>query len=183
MIQSAAMLMREHGVEGTSFADVLAASGAPRGSIYHHFPGGKAQLMEEATRYAGDFIAEGMAAAHRSLDPVTALHRSAEFWRGVLGGSNFAAGCPVVAATLERARTAPVLEAAGDAFRRWQKLFAAHLVQYGVAEDRAASVAALVISAMEGAIVLCRGQQSTAPLDRVTEELSVLLRSLLPDPA
>ena len=51
MIVSAALLIREHGVEATSFSAVLAHSGAPRGSIYHHFPGGKAQLVEEATRY------------------------------------------------------------------------------------------------------------------------------------
>ena len=59
MIETAAVVMRERGVEATSFSEVLARSGAPRGSIYHHFPGGKAQLIEEATRYAGDFTAAG----------------------------------------------------------------------------------------------------------------------------
>ena len=52
MIQSAALLFRERGIEGTAFADVLQRSGAPRGSVYHHFPGGKQQLAEEATRWA-----------------------------------------------------------------------------------------------------------------------------------
>src|SRR3712207_8589123 len=46
----------ERGVQGTSFADVLEHSGAPRGSIYHHFGGGKTQLAEEATRWAGEYI-------------------------------------------------------------------------------------------------------------------------------
>src|SRR5919201_518936 len=54
MIESAMALVAEHGVDGTSFSQVIEHSGAPRGSIYHHFPGGKAQLMEEATRYGGD---------------------------------------------------------------------------------------------------------------------------------
>jgi AcrR family transcriptional regulator len=183
MIRSAALLMRERGVDATSFSDVIAASGAPRGSIYHHFPGGKTQLIEEATRYAGDFIASGIAEAHQKYDPVTSLQRSARFWRNVLDGSSFAAGCPVVAATVEAARTPAVLAAAADAFARWQELFAANLAHHGIAEERAASLAALVISALEGAIVLCRAQQSTAPLDRVTEELSALLRAVLPDSA
>ena len=72
MIVSAALLIRERGVEATSFSDVIDHSGAPRGSIYHNFPGGKAQLVEEATRYAGDFTAAGLVAALGSDDPVAA---------------------------------------------------------------------------------------------------------------
>src|SRR5438132_14340952 len=101
MIWSAALLMRKHGVEGTSFSEVIERSGAPRGSIYHHFPGGKAQLIEEATRYAGDFIAAGLAAALAADDPAAAVKRFASFWRGLLRDSDYTAGCPVVAASLE----------------------------------------------------------------------------------
>src|SRR5688572_33420325 len=70
MLESAAILFRERGVHGTSFSDVLAHSAAPRGSIYHHFPGGKAQLAEEATRYAAEFITGGLTAALAREDPV-----------------------------------------------------------------------------------------------------------------
>src|ERR687895_2392963 len=84
MIQSAVVLFRERGVEGTSFSDVLEHSGAPRGSIYHHFPGGKAQLAEEATRYAGELIAAGLAAALREDDPVAATGQFVEAWSAVL---------------------------------------------------------------------------------------------------
>src|SRR5436190_15806871 len=102
MIETAALVMRERGVEATSFSEVLARSGAPRGSIYHHFPGGKSQLVEEATRYAGDAlvqIVEATVAQHD--DPVAAVDAVSDFWRNVLYNSEFAAGCPVVAATLE----------------------------------------------------------------------------------
>src|SRR3954468_6735161 len=116
MIESAAVLMREHGVEATSFSDVLAHSGAPRGSIYHHFPDGKAQLIEEATRYAGDFIAAGLASSLTQQDPVAALRRFIATWRRVLRESDFGAGCPVVAATLEGERTPGARDAAGAAF-------------------------------------------------------------------
>src|SRR5918999_2590410 len=84
MIRSAAVLFRQRGVEGTAFSDVLAHSGAPRGSIYHHFPGGKAQLAEEATRYAGELIAAGLAAALREDDPVAATGQFVEAWSAVL---------------------------------------------------------------------------------------------------
>src|SRR5918998_6018684 len=81
MIRSAMLLFRERGIEGTSFADVIEQSGAPRGSIYHHFPGGKAQLAEETTHYAGELIAGGLAAALSEKDPATALARFVESWR------------------------------------------------------------------------------------------------------
>jgi AcrR family transcriptional regulator len=180
MLRSAALLIRERGVEATSFADVIAASGAPRGSIYHHFPGGKAQLVEEATRYAGEFIAWDMAAAAEKLDPVTGLGLFADFWRGVLGDSDFAAGCPVVAAALEGERLPSARAAAAEAFGRWQDLFATNLRRHGVADDRARSLASLMIAALEGAIILSRAQQSSAALDGVTEELTVVLREALP---
>src|SRR5213082_3075466 len=101
MIRSAAVLFREHGVEGTSFSDVLAHSGAPRGSIYHHFPGGKAQLIEEATRYAGEFTASGLATALWQEDPIAAVSALSRSWLKLLRKSDYGAGCPVVAASLE----------------------------------------------------------------------------------
>jgi AcrR family transcriptional regulator len=171
MVASAALLMRERGVEATSFSAVLAHSGAPRGSIYHHFPGGKAQLVEEATRYGGDFIAAGLAAALAEADPVAAVHRFCQSWRSVLSESDFAAGCPVVAATLEGERTPAARDAAGAAFGSWEKLLAEAFEHQGIAAARAASLATLAIAAIEGAVVVARAQRSSEPLERVTEEL------------
>src|SRR5919197_1479958 len=84
MIQSAALLFRRQGIEGTSFSDVLEHSGAPRGSIYHHFPGGKSQLAEEATRYAGDFIAAGLVTALAEDDPRAAIRAFTANWLEIL---------------------------------------------------------------------------------------------------
>src|SRR5947209_7472710 len=99
MIRTAAMLMRERGIEGTSLADVLAASGAPRGSIYHHFPEGKGQMIEEATRWAGDWMAEQ---EQISLEggPVSMLKALFDYWRAVLRDSGFDAGCPIAAVAI-----------------------------------------------------------------------------------
>lgn len=175
MIESAALLMRESGVEATSFSEVLAHSGAPRGSIYHHFPGGKAQLIEEATIHAGEFIAAGLAAALADDDPVAAVRSFASSWRRVLRESDFAAGCPIVAATLEGERTPPAREAASAAFSRWQGLLASAIAEHEPSRERARALATLAIAAIEGAIVLSRAQRSTAPLERVTGELERLL--------
>jgi TetR/AcrR family transcriptional repressor of lmrAB and yxaGH operons len=179
MIESAALLMRERGVEATSFSEVLSHSGAPRGSIYHHFPAGKAQLIEEATRYAGDFIAAGLAAALADDDPVRAVGVFASTWRQVLRGSDFAAGCPVVAATLEGERASQARDAAGLAFSRWEDLLATAIEEHGPSRERARSLATLTIAAIEGAIVLARAQRSSAPLERVTDELERLVAGVV----
>src|SRR3954454_1654848 len=136
MIVSQALLQRERGVAGTALPDVLEHSGAPRGSIYHHFPEGKAQLAEEATRYAGDFIAAGLIAALAEDDPLAAIRRFTSSWLDVLRESDFAAGGPVVAAAVEGDRMPGAREAAGAAFARWEELLGTAFEQRGLAPDR-----------------------------------------------
>lgn len=175
MIQSAALLMRERGVEATSFSEVLARSGAPRGSIYHHFPGGKAQLIEEATEYAGSFTAARILASIADDDPVGAVREFTSMWLALLRGSEFSAGCPVVAASLESERTPGAREAAARAFGQWEELLAQSLQRRLDDLDRARSLATLVIASIEGAVVVSRAMRSTEPLERVQAELERLL--------
>jgi TetR/AcrR family transcriptional repressor of lmrAB and yxaGH operons len=179
MIQSAALLFRRQGIEGTSFADVLEHSGAPRGSIYHHFPGGKSQLAEEATRYAGDFIAAGLVMALADDDPLAAIRTFTRTWLDVLRGTDFAAGCPVVAAAVEGDRIPGARDAAGAAFARWEDLLTSAIERKGMSADRARSVASLVVAAIEGAIVMARAQRSTKPLERVAAEIERVVADLV----
>jgi AcrR family transcriptional regulator len=158
---------------------VIEHSGAPRGSIYHHFPGGKAQLVEEATRYAGEVVAGLFTDVLKGDDPIAGLNAIVDFWRGVLHDSDFAAGCPVLAASLEAKGLPGAREAARDAFQRFQDLHFQLLTRAGVSPDRARSLAAIAVSAVEGAIILARAQRSNAPLDRVLDELTVLFRDAL----
>jgi TetR/AcrR family transcriptional regulator, lmrAB and yxaGH operons repressor len=148
MIASATLLMGEHGVDATSFSQVLEHSGAPRGSIYHHFPGGKAQLIEEATRFGGELLAAQLSAAVEGADPSAAVEGVVDFWRAALRESKFAVGCPVVAATVEGGRAPGAREAARDAFTRWQDLHAEILQRAGVDESRARSIAAILVAAI-----------------------------------
>jgi AcrR family transcriptional regulator len=182
MIQSALILMGERGIEATSFSQVIEHSGAPRGSIYHHFPGGKAQLIEEATRYAGDIVVKLLTdAIENHDDPVAAVDAVVGFWRTVLFDSNFAAGCPVIAATLEGDHSPAVRDAARDAFARWQDLWTEILGRAGVPEERARSLASIAISAVEGAVILARAQRSNAPLEGVVDELHTLFHDAIGD--
>jgi AcrR family transcriptional regulator len=182
MIQSALILMGERGIEATSFSQVIEHSGAPRGSIYHHFPGGKAQLVEEATRYAGDAVVNLLGdAVERADDPVAAVEAVVGFWRNLLYDSDFAAGCPVIAATLEGNHSPRARAAASEVFQRWEDLYTELLVNAGIPEERARSLGSIAISAVEGAVILSRAEHSNAPLERVADELNRLFHDALDD--
>ncbi|MEU5843851.1 TetR/AcrR family transcriptional regulator [Rhodococcus sp. NPDC047139] len=177
MTASAIALMRERGVAATSFRDVLEHSGAPRGSIYHHFPGGKAQLVEEATETAAARIERALTAQIHGVGVVGTVRAIVDQWRDDLVAGGFVAGCPVVAAGLgpePRARAR-----AGAAFGAFVEVIARSLAAEGVPEQRARSLGNLVIGALEGALVMAQAQRSPAPLDAVVGELEVLLGSVV----
>src|SRR5437867_3543785 len=100
MVRSAASLIRTHGVSSTSFSDVLAASGAPRGSIYHYFPSGKEQLAGEAMRWTSDRVL-----AHQrtcgAIDAVGVLDCFIDMWRQVVLSSRGAEGCVVAGVAID----------------------------------------------------------------------------------
>ncbi|MBB4909289.1 TetR/AcrR family transcriptional regulator [Actinophytocola algeriensis] len=177
MVRSAAVLLREHGAGATSIDRVLAHSGAPRGSVYHHFPGGRTQLIEEAVALAGDFVAGLIEAAARAGDPVAAIDRFVELWRTWLADSDFKAGCPIVAVTVANDST----RLAAGVFGRWADGLAASFRTHGVPDARARRLALFVIAAVEGAVVMCRAERSLEPLEAVTGEIHELLVHTLRD--
>lgn len=175
MIRSAISLIRRRGVAAVSFADVLNASGAPRGSVYHHFPGGKAQLVTEATRVAGARVTGELARVLDTPETAAALRELAETLARGLDRGDYAVGCPIAAAALGNDPDA--VAAAGATFDTWRDLIAGKLVRDGAAPQRARSVAVLVISALEGALIVARTERDPAALDTVVDELNVLCRS------
>jgi TetR/AcrR family transcriptional regulator, lmrAB and yxaGH operons repressor len=179
MIESAALLFSERGVQGTSLTDVLARSGAPRGSVYHHFGGGKTQLVEDATRWAGEFTIAGAVAAVEHRDPVAAVGSFRRYWSKILRASDFGAGCPVATAALEGSHEPTARDIAGEVFADWQMVIADALRRGGVPAARARSIATLLLASIEGAIILCRAQQSLRPLERVSDELELVMASAL----
>lgn len=180
MIRSAISLIRRRGVAAVSFADVLNASGAPRGSVYHHFPGGKAQLVTEATRVAGARVTEELTRVLDMPETAAALRELAETLARGLDRGDYAVGCPIAAAALGNEPDA--VAAAGATFDAWRDLIAGKLVRDGAAPPRARSVAVLVVSALEGALIVARTERDPAALDTVVEELNVLCRSAVTRP-
>ena len=172
MVRSAARLFGERGFAGAGLRDVVAHSAAPRGSIYHHFPGGKAQLAQEAVDLAADAATVPLT---RAPDPVAALHACLDDWRRRLEDSDFQAGSTLAAVATTPADVEGTREAAAAAYERWTETFADVLRENGVRRKKAARLATLASAAIEGALVLCRARRDTAPLDDVERELEVAI--------
>jgi AcrR family transcriptional regulator len=190
MVVSAALLIRERGARATAISDVLEHSGAPRGSAYHYFPGGRSQLLCEAVDYAGEHVAAMIAKAERGVDLLDML---VESYREQLLATDFRAGCPIAAVSVEagfekdsvavRERMAPVIERAAAVFDRWSELIAQRFIADGMAADRATESAVFATSALEGALLLARVRRDLTPLDLAHRRLRGLLLAELPDSA
>ena len=132
MIVSTALLVRERGARATSLDAVLEHSGAPRGSVYHHFPGGREQLLREATDYAGEYVARRLERT-AAEDPLAALDSLLDEYRASLVASDFRAGCPVVAVAVESGEDGPDLrDDVVGAFDRWRQAIARGFVAAGI---------------------------------------------------
>ena len=176
MLDSAVLLLRERGAAGVTVDAVLAHSGAPRGSVYHHFPGGRNEMVLGAVRQAGDYIAAMVDDSATGGDAQQMVHRLVVFWKRVLTKTDYRAGCPVAAMVVDGRDLVPD---AGDVvreiFAQWQASLAGALSAGGFAEQRAQRLATLVVSAIEGAIILCRAHRDLGPLDDVLVEIAPLL--------
>ncbi|MGV0634962.1 TetR/AcrR family transcriptional regulator [Mycolicibacillus trivialis] len=180
MLASAIALLRERGAAAVTVDAVLTHSRCPRGSVYHHFPGGRAELMAAALGMAGDGLS-GVVEQLAAGDPRTALHRFGDLWASALRDSDFQAGCPIVSAAVGGSPDdEPLRSATAAIFDRWHDALCSTLVDAGADADRAARLATMTVAAVEGAVVLCRSQRSTAPLDDVVAELDVLLATAVP---
>ncbi|MEV6118528.1 TetR/AcrR family transcriptional regulator [Streptomyces sp. NPDC052109] len=179
MVFSAAQLIRRDGVAATGMREVAAHAGAPRGSLQHYFPGGKEQLVNEAVgwagRYAGKRIARFLAGL-REPTPSGLFAAMVGQWTDEYAAEGFAAGCPVAAATAECVSAGgSTREAAAAAFTAWRTPLAEALSGMGVPAARTESLATLMISTLEGAILMARAEQDVRPLTTAVGELGPLL--------
>jgi TetR/AcrR family transcriptional regulator, lmrAB and yxaGH operons repressor len=178
MLLSAVTLFRRRGIDATSIGDVIADAEAPRGSIYHHFPGGKPQLAEEATRRAGAVMSAEISRQLATGGPLATITSLVDLFRKELQTTDFESGCPIGAGALEGGDTPGARIAAGESFTAWESVISAELWQRGLAMARAEAMATTAIAAIEGAIMLAKAQRSTRALDRVEAQLTELISSL-----
>ena len=179
IIEAAAALFERQGYAATGLNEVLATSGAPRGSLYYHFPGGKEELaaavVDRHAEQFGDMLTAVLASPAALLPAATrAIELMAERIDGAQEPCD--AGCPVANVALEMAgRSEDLQRATRAAFEGWVAQITALLTRDGFAEDDAARRARALLSAIEGALILSRSYGDSSPLDDVIHVLPMLL--------
>jgi AcrR family transcriptional regulator len=151
-------LFRRKGYAATGLKAVVAEAGAPFGSLYHHFPGGKQQLATEVIHASGAYF-QALVCAVYDGRPDTASSIEAVFAGAaeVLAATDFRDACPITTVALEVASTDEVLRrATAEVFEAWTDALTERVGD----RDRALAV----LSALEGAFVLCRATRSTEPM-------------------
>jgi TetR/AcrR family transcriptional repressor of lmrAB and yxaGH operons len=176
-LAAAARLFRQQGYHGTALHDILAAGGSPRGSLYFHFPGGKEEIGEAALTLAGEAVRQAIAhAAETSESAEMFVTRIARGMASDLEKSGFREGCPIATTALETSAQSDALGAATrGAFEKWENEIRRGLERFGMISDRADLTATLVLSQLEGALLLARTYRSLAPMQRAEQALKLLV--------
>lgn len=177
MVETASRLLWSQGFHATGLNQILDESGTPKGSLYFHFPGGKEQLAIEALRAGGGIVTTAIVRALGKHQEVgTAMRELINAFARNLERSDFERGCPLATVTLEASSKSDALrEVAEQLYAEWHKLIADRLVASGRERTRADALATLVLSSVEGALILSRAQRSVKPLRVVADEVANLL--------
>ena len=177
IVEATIALHGEQGIAATTMKQIAARAGVSVGSVYHHFPGGKDELVLAAVELAGEkalAVLERLAGkpADEVADAFIAL------WRLVLEKSGFRAGCAVAAVTVAADDPALIARAA-SVFRAWRGKLADLLASGGIPATAAPAAAATLISACEGAVILARAERSFEPFDLVAASQRAAIRSAM----
>jgi AcrR family transcriptional regulator len=177
LLDSAVDLLQRQGYYGTGLNELLERSEAPRGSLYHYFPGGKEQIGAEAIERAGGQVAAAVVHLLRAKPSVAdAVEALAGLLAAGLEASGFERGCPVATTALEVAtRSEPIRVAVQASFESWLAPLRERLEATGWPREEAARRADLIIAALEGALVLARARQDADVLRDAGRRLRPLL--------
>jgi TetR/AcrR family transcriptional repressor of lmrAB and yxaGH operons len=178
IVQSAAALFRRYGYSATGLADIIARSGAPKGSLYHYFPGGKAQIGEAAVTSAGELVRRTLATLAAETPDAPALVAEYVRWLVLwMEQSAWRDGCPITTVLLETAAQDEAMRAAGrTAFTGWSDVIAGKLKDDGWSTAEAVERAGFAIAALEGSLIQARVEQSPAPILAAGRMLGLLLQ-------
>ena len=176
IVEAAIALFRERGYAATGIAEILQKSGAPKGSLYYYFPDGKEAVGAEAVRVAGLTVEHTLAQLSEQHGNSAAFLKA---YSGLVGNwmamSGYRQGCPIATTLLETTPESETIARAGQSvLKTWLALITRVFENDGIPKRRAARLATLTIAAIEGAMLLARVEQTTAPLDLVAQEIGAL---------
>ncbi len=180
IVDAAISRFRRQGYPGTGLNQIVRASGAPKGSVYHYFPGGKPSIAAAAVEEAGRRMAgtmRSLAAANES--PAAFIRAFADTLGGWMKKSRYADGCPMTSVLLELApKDRNVTKAGRRAYSQRLAVIQEVLERDGIGGQTGEDVACLCMSALNGALIQARVERSERPLKRVADTLARMLTTM-----
>ncbi|WP_326566504.1 TetR/AcrR family transcriptional regulator [Amycolatopsis rhabdoformis] len=171
MLESAAELFQTQGYHATGLTQLVAAGGAPKGSLYFHFPGGKEQLAAEAVQLSSSRVADALTAAVTAApDPASAISAVVDALATSLISSDFQRGCPLATVALE-ADSEPLRSACETGYADWHTRLVSYFTDQGLPSDRATSLATVVLASIEGALLFAKTRRDVTPLRDIAAHL------------
>lgn len=166
LIDATASLLRTRGYAATGLAHIVERSGVPKGSLYHHFPGGKEALAAAAVVHSGRRIRAALERmADECGDPARAVGMFCQYYVEQLTESDFRKGCPLATVALEAAAEVDAVhEACAGAFTGVTDLLTERLERAGLPPRTAADEAEFTVASIEGALLLAKARRDVRPL-------------------
>lgn len=185
VLTAAAELMRRNGYSAVGMKDIAAAASAPIGSLYHHFPTGKVEIVGEALANAGAAYALLIPTIAQQYDDLgEALEGMFRQAADDMAATGFVNMCPVGSVAAEIADTVePLRKVTADIFNSWLDGGAAYFTVRGLSPDQARLVTVALVCGLEGAFTLARTLRSTEPLESVGRVLGQQYRGVALVPA
>jgi len=178
IMDTTAGLFQRYGYTGTGLKQIVASANAPFGSIYHHFPNGKAQLGEEVIRHSGRMYRELFEAIFAAAPDVETA--TSDFFLGAaetLRQTDYADACPIETVALEVASTnEPLRKATAEVFESWIAAGTERFRAAGLSAHEARGLTIVFLSALEGAFVLCRASKTTEALEAAGAHMTAAVR-------
>lgn len=177
ILDAAALLFRRQGYAATGIKEIVGEAGAPLGSLYHYFPGGKEQIAVEAVTRAGEKLRRSMETAAEVPDLPAAVNAYFTVHAQRLADSDFELGCPIATLALETASVNDrIRQVCEDVFNGWQSTLAHAFAAAGIPDDDARLLATFVLSSYEGALTLSRAFRDVQPMITSGAAVAALLQ-------
>ncbi|ASR47360.1 TetR family transcriptional regulator [Paenibacillus kribbensis] len=179
IVQTASKLFFHQGYHATGLNQILTESGSPKGSLYYYFPRGKEELALECIRRGNELVKQKLKKALAGNDdPVLAIQEFIRETAVDADRNGFSGFMPFGfwAAAETSCISESLRHACVNTFTDWQHIYTERLQAAGWMEEKARSFAVLIISMLEGALILAVTQQSSAPIYNVVDYIPQLIK-------
>ncbi|MEM8861240.1 MAG: TetR/AcrR family transcriptional regulator [Chloroflexota bacterium] len=175
-------LIRSQGFNATGISQILAESGVPKGSLYHHFPMGKIELTVSAIRLANKSILSHLNQLNdASSSAVEVVKLYFDYYVSELEQGDYENGCPIATVTLEAAAQVQSIQIECEAtFDQMQEFAESLLIHDGIPEHKAPSIALNIIAGLQGALLMSKAKRSTQPLATMRDNLIQQIQETIP---